>query len=161
MTPALLAMIVDTIILVLVVVGLVWFLKRLRRRATEGRTSDGLAIPPSGGWRELAAHFATDLPAPVKLADRATIMVGPVVWKNCAVVGVGPDALFLSVKVPLLGALGKRPLKIPWSEIGDGGPTTLHWKPARLLVVGRPTLATITLPMAIRDDLVRLRHLAG
>ena len=161
MDPVLLAMLVDGAVFLLFVVGVVWLLKRLRRRATEGRASDGLAIPPSGGWTELAARFATDLPPPRLLAERVSVMVGPVAWKNCVAVGVGPDALFLAVEVPLLGAMGKRPLKIPWSEIGDGGPTTLYWKAARLLVVGRPTLATVTLPGALRDELVRLGHLAG
>lgn len=161
MSSVVLAVAIDVLVFALFVAGVVFLLRRLKRRAVEGRTTDGRSIPPSGGWNELAAVFATDLPPPQVLATRASIMVGPTIWRNCVTVGCGPDALFLAVKIPLLGAMGRRPLKLPWHEIGDGGPVTLFWKPARLLVVGRPALATVTLPAEIRDDLVRRGLLRG
>lgn len=152
MDPAVLAGLIETIGFLVVVAVVAVMMKRLFARVIGGGRPEEPSIAPVGGWADLAARFAVDRAPEAPLARAATIMVGPVVWKNC--VGAEPDGLRLAVRVPLFGRVGKPPLLIPWDEIVEIAPTRLHWGAARLLVVGRPTIATLTLPESLFQGIV-------
>jgi len=114
-----------------------WFgLRALRRRVLQG----------SGGWAALEAAFGVDAAPEAPIATGASLMVGPVLWRNCVAVGADPSGLHLAVRVPLLGGMGKRPVVIPWDAFRDPEPATLYWGTARLWHLGEPEVATLTLP---------------
>ncbi len=160
MDPVVLAMIVETGVTLAVVVVFALALKKILARATAARSADRRVIPPAGGWDRLEARFATDATPIDPVARAASIMVGTTAWKNCVAVGIEPDGLHLAVKVPLLGAFGKKPVLIPWVEIVETAPARLWWGPARRLVVGRPTLATVTLTEPVFEAILARGHLA-
>ena len=117
-------------------------------------------MPNQGSWSDLERRFATDRPATDPIARAASLQVGATTWKNCVAIAVEETGLRLAVKVPLLGRFGKAPLLLPWSEIVDVVPAHLFWGPARRLVIGRPTLATVTLPERLYEAILARGHLA-
>lgn len=161
MTDSVLAPLADTAITVVVVVLLAILVKRLLARAAGSRKPDGREIPHLGGWSDLERRFATDAAPADPLVRAASIMVGSTAWKNCTLIGVEEAGLRLAVRVPLLGDFGRRPLLIPWEEITETAPARLWWKPARRLVVGRPAIATLTLPEELFEAILARGHLAG
>ena len=99
----------------------------------------------SGGWGGLARQYAVP---PREVDDafrRQSLKVGQVLWRNCVTVAAPVDGLYLEVKAPL-PFLAKPPLLIPWSQIGSVEMVRLFWQEAYQLEVGRPLIATITLP---------------
>lgn len=167
MTPALVAILLELVVFAAFVAVVVMVLRRLRRRVAADaahpagpRAGDEEAPPVAGGWRALAAHWATAAPPRETIATRASIMVGRTVWRNCVAVGVGPEGLHLAVRIPILGSLGCAPLLIPWSAVVSTAPTTLWWREARQLSIGRPLVATITLPGDLWATIGRGGHLA-
>lgn len=160
MDPVVLAMVVETVVTLAVVIVFALILKKVLTRATAARSVGGRVVPPAGGWDRLEARFATDAAPTDPVASAASIMVGTTAWKNCVAVGVEPDGLRLAVKVPLLGAFGKKPVLIPWEEIVETAPARLWWGPARRLVVGRPTIATVTLTDPVFEAILTHGHLA-
>ena len=159
MDPVVLAMIVETVVTLIVVVAFAVFMKKLLARATSAETPDGRTIPAAGSWSALEARFATSAPAAEPVVRAASIMVGGTAWKNCVAIGVEAEGLHLSIRVPLLGAFGRKPLLIPWDEIVESAPTRLYWGPARRLVIGRPTIATLTLTESIFETILARGHL--
>lgn len=128
-------------ILLIVIAGLVAFV--VPRVASH--------LKGTGGWNALATHYAV---APRKIdgvLQRQTLMVGQVLWRRCAIIGVIDDGLYLAVKPPL-PFLGKPPLLIPWTAIQSVEAAELFWEKAALLTIGQPKIATIT----VRGDLYRL-----
>ncbi|MBV5263437.1 hypothetical protein [Pinisolibacter aquiterrae] len=161
MDPAVVAGLIETIGFLVVVAVLAMMTKRLFSRAIGSRRSEGPTIAPSGGWSDLAARFGVERGPEPPLVRGATLMVGPVVWKNCVAVGAEVDGLRLAVKMPLFGGVGKAPLRIPWDEIVEIAPARLHWGAARLVVVGRPTVATLTLPETLFQAIAARGHLGA
>jgi hypothetical protein len=155
-----LAMVVETALTLIVAVALALLAKTLLARATAARAPDGRTLAPVGGWTDLERRFATEAAVADPVAHAASLMVGTTAWKNCVAVGAAEAGLHLAVKVPLLGAFGRKPVLIPWDEIVETGPARLWWGPARHLVVGRPTLATVTLPEAVFEAILARGHLA-
>ncbi|NLH79889.1 MAG: hypothetical protein GX458_03465 [Phyllobacteriaceae bacterium] len=160
MTSAFLAMLFETLITIAFVVAIAVLLKKLLARAGGARRPDGREVPDAGGWSDLARRFADDRPIAEPVARAASIKVGSTMWKNCAAIGVEEAGLRLAVRVPLLGGFGKAPLLVPWSEIVEVVPAHLFWGAARRLVIGRPTLATVTLPEAVFEAILARGHLA-
>lgn len=157
-------------ILLLVLIGVVLLLRRMRARLREDAhdaapdpvvtlSEPRRAPSPEGGWKDLAANWGTDLPAKAEIARGVSLSIGAVRWRNCVVVGRGERGLHLSVRIPLLGSLGRRPLDIPWFEITDVGPATLYFMEARVLEVGHPPIARLVLPSAIVAEIVEHRRL--
>ena len=109
----------------------------------------------SSGWSALEAAWGVAEAPKDPIATRASLMVGKVLWRNCAVVGVDPRGLHLAVKVPIFGAFGKTPVRIPWDAFHDPEPARLFWADATLWRLGAPEVATITLPadLAARLDI--------
>ncbi|MER2605780.1 MAG: hypothetical protein ABTQ29_08130 [Siculibacillus sp.] len=164
MDVAVVAVALETAVLLAIVAVFVLVMRRLRRRAVGGvpldEPVDDVLMRPAGDWGVLAARFAVDRPADDPIAERATVMVGPTVWRNCVRVGIGADGLALAVRTPIFGAFGKKPIRIPWSAVVATAPTTLHWGAARMLTIGRPPLATVTLPLDLWAEIDRAGHLA-
>jgi hypothetical protein len=161
MDPAVLAGLIETIGFLVVVAVLAMMMKRIFARAVGGGRPEGPSIAPSGGWSDLAARFPAVRGPEAPLARSATLMVGPVVWKSCISVGADADGLRLAVRMPLFGGVGKAPLRIPWDEIVEIAPAHLHWGAARLVVVGRPTVATLTLPETLFQAIAARGHLGA
>lgn len=161
MTTAVLTDLVSTLVFLALVFAAGMAVRKLVVRATGARGADGRAIAAEGGWDVLAARFTDRDPAPEPLAHAATVMVGATVWKNCVTVGVDDVGLHLAVKVPLLGGMGRPPLLVPWEEIVEVVPARLHWGLARRLVIGRPTLATLTLPEKVYEKILARGRLAA
>lgn len=160
MDPTFLDPFVDTAFTVVCVLVVALVVKTLLSRAAGSRPPPGHEVPPRGGWSDLEARFAVDAPPTAPVARAASTMIGSTVWKNCTSVGVEEEGLRLAVRVPLVGAFGRRPLLIPWDEIVEIAPARLHWGPARRLVVGRPPIATVTLPEAVFEAILARGHLA-
>ena len=166
----LLFVVAELAFLLLVLIGVILLLRRMRGRLRDDArdaapdpvvslSEPRRAPPPDGGWKDLAANWGTDLPAKEEVARRVSLSIGAVRWRNCVVVGLGERGLHLAVRIPLLGALGRRPLDIPWFEITDVGPATLYFMEARVLEIGHPPIARLVLPSAIVAEIVRRRRL--
>ena len=160
MDPVVLSMIVETVVTLILVVAFAVLMKKLLARATSAVTPDGRVIPSAGSWSALEAHFATTTPLADPVARAASIMVGRGTWKNCVAIGVEPAGLHLAIRIPILGSFGKKPVLIPWDEIVESAPSRLYWGPARRLVIGRPTIATVTLTESIFETILARGHLA-
>ena len=140
-------------ILFLVAMGLVlWLVLRALKRRMGGSPA---------GWSALAAAWAVADAPQDPILTRATLVVGKVLWRNCVTVGADATGLHLAVKVPVLGAMGKTPVKIPWSAFHAPEPARLYWSDATLWRLGRPEVATITLPQEVEAALRAKGHVPG
>jgi hypothetical protein len=144
-------MVAAAVMIVLVLIG------RFSSRRKGGPTAPRSATPApprpaEGGWKALAAHWPAAAGPERPIARRATIGLGMVRWKNCVRVGADPRGLALEVAVPLLGRMGTRPVKLPWSALGEGEETRLYGRAALRIPVGTPAIATLVVP----TDLWRL-----
>lgn len=79
-----------------------------------------------------------------------TVMVGPVVYRRCVAVVVDSRGLYLHVK-PILSSFP--PVLVPWSEFRSASRAFLHWRDARRLEVGDPSVASITVYGRVLDDM--------
>lgn len=100
------------------------------------------------GWNELLERFPADKePEGIRFSGK-TIAVGPVRYRRCATICVGPQGLYMTAKVPLTS--GNPPLLIPWREVKK---VQKSWEPyigeCAMLSVGEPEVGTIKLPMDI------------
>lgn len=161
MTPASLALILDTAITIAVLVAIALLARKLLSRAAGARRTDGREVPSIGSWSDLERRFATERPATDPIGRAVSLRIGATTWKNCVSVAAEEAGLRLAVKVPLLGGFGKAPLLLPWAEIVEAVPARLFWGPARRLVIGRPPLATVTLPEPIFEAILARGHLAA
>lgn len=142
---------VEILFLAAMAVGLWLFLRALRRRSGGSK----------GGWAALEAAWGVAEPPPAPIVTRGTIVVGKVLWRNCVTVGADATGLHLAVKVPVLGAMGKTPVRIPWSAFHAPEPAKLYWSDATLWHLGIPEVATITLPPEINAALKAKGHRPG
>ena len=101
-----------------------------------------------GGWRALAAGYATTRPAPAKVFTRQHVVVAQVLYRNSMVVGVDDEGLYLALGFPL-SLLGRPPVFVPWRDFKRVAEARLFWGKAALLTVGAPPVTTITVPMAL------------
>lgn len=158
MDPALLAMIVETAFTLIVVFVVAILLKRLLAHASGAPALDGAPIAELGSWSDLETRFATPRGPDAPLARSVSVRIGAAIWKNCVSVGVDDAGLHLAAKAPVLGDFGRSPLRVPWDEIVEVRPARLYWKAARQLVVGRPPLATVTLPEPVWEKILARGH---
>lgn len=161
---ALLLVVAETALLLVAVFAIVFVLRRMRRRLAVPPGADDAAPfattpAPAGGWKDIARRFPASHGPAEPIAHRATIAIGAVRWKNCVEFAAGAVGLRMTVKVPLLGALGRPPVEIPWSEIFDDGPERLYWAEARALTIGRPPIARIVVTADVAAALRRRGHL--
>ena len=87
--------------------------------------------------------------------DRETVAFGRVRWRNCAVVIVSADGLYIQAKPPVVGA--QPAMIIPWDVITAVEPAGLVGRSAVVLTVGEPGVGTVGISSrvfaAIRDSL--------
>lgn len=153
MTAETLTPFVDTavffVVVLVIAVAAFRLVRRVGRFASGAHDTRGRDIAPAGGWSALAERFTAAAPPAAPVARGVTAMIGTTLWKNCVAVGAGRDGLALAVKVPILGTMGRPPLLIPWTEVAPCVPARLQWRAARLFQIGRPPLATLTVPEAV------------
>jgi len=143
--------VVEFLFLLAIGLGLWLFLRALRRRMGGSR----------GGWAALEAAFGVTEPPRAPIATRATLVVGKVLWRNCVTIAADPRGLHLAVAVPVLGAMGKTPVRIPWDAFHTPEPAKLYWSDATLWRLGTPEVATITLPRDLEAKLRATRRVLG
>ncbi|MCW2285740.1 hypothetical protein M2323_002034 [Rhodoblastus acidophilus] len=112
-----------------------------------------------GRWRDLAKNYPASGPAPKEVRPRQSLMVGPVLYRDCISVGADDTGLYLAPGRPLSFAL-KHNLRIPWPEIVKTEPAKVLWGKGVTLFIGAPALATLTVKAELFEKLVRPR-LAG
>jgi len=127
-------------------VALVWLAPHVERAFGRG----------GGRWRDLAQKFAADGPPPKGALPRQTVMIGPVIYRNCMTVGADETGLWLAPGWPLSFAL-KRNLRIPWPEIVKTEAGKFLWGDGKTLFVGAPTLATLTVTSDLFQKLIKPR----
>lgn len=131
--------------------GLRLFLRALKRRGGGSRS----------GWAALEAAWGVAEAPANPIVTHGTLVVGKVLWRNCVAVGLDPRGLHLAVRVPILGALGKTPVRIPWTAFHAPEPAKLYWGDATLWHLGTPDVATITLPRDLEARLAAHGHRLG
>jgi hypothetical protein len=108
-----------------------------------------------GRWRDLAKKYPASGAAP-KTLPRQTVMIGPVLYRDCMSVGADESGLFLAPG-RLLSFVLKQNLRIPWSDIAKTEEARVFWGKGITLIVGAPALATITVKSELFEKLVRPR----
>lgn len=154
MDPVVLPMIVETAITLVFAFVAALVVKRLFAALMGGRSAAGAPVAERGSWSELEKRFATPRGPDAPIARRVSVKIGLPIWKNCVEVGADEAGLRLAVKMPIIGGMGRSPLLLPWDEIVETHPTRLYWKSAQQLVVGRPPLATVTLPEPVWEKIL-------
>ena len=100
-----------------------------------------------GGWHAMGLRFRTTDEPPGERFAWASIGMGMSNYGGCTTIAVSPRGLYLKLFAPF--RFFHPPLLIPWSEIRV---TKIHQgrivKNA-LVEVGRPVLASVTLPLKI------------
>jgi hypothetical protein len=131
--------------LLVAVVFLAWVAPHIERAFGRG----------GGRWRDLAKKYPASGPSP-KTLPRQTVMIGPVLYRNCMSVGADESGLFLAPGRPLSLVL-KQTLRIPWPDIVKTEEAKVFWGKGITLIVGAPALATLTLKVDLFEKLVRPR----
>ena len=144
-------LLIEVAVLAIVALGL-WLVWRLVRGHFGGA---------SGGWAGLAAAYGVAEPPRAPIATGVSLVVGKVLWRNCVTVGADPRGLHLAVKVPLFGASGKSPLRIPWQAFHTPEPAKLYWQPATRWHLGAPEVGTLTLPADLEAKIRAAGGLTG
>lgn len=100
------------------------------------------------GLRRLAERYGvSDVPEGDHWTHR-TVQLGPVRYRRCVDVTIGPAGLFLWVRPPM-GTQAK--LLVPWREIAVSGPARLYWLAAERLAIGQPELGSLTVYRDLYD----------
>jgi hypothetical protein len=95
----------------------------------------------TGGWRRLAAVYATADPPTGQVTSGATITVGAVTYRRCATLVVADEGLYV--------AIWRKTALIPWTEFKGVRQATLSWQKVPMLTVGDPPVATMTVPVSV------------
>lgn len=170
MDPAVETLLSDFVAVLIGIAVVIWIARRLWRIG--GRVARGTGSPAAiattspgwgrlGSWSGLEAKFAVPDGPSEPVATRASLMIGPTIWRNCVRVGIEPLGLRLAIRIPILGSFGRKPLLIPWSAFVGDEPATLFWRSTRRLRIGEPPLATLTPLPDLLDLIVRSGRLEG
>lgn len=104
-----------------------------------------------GGWKALATRY------PDQRGERGasyylrTGAVGPVDYRSCLILCVCEKGLGMSVLIPF--RIGHPPLFIPWGEFHGAEVVRLLFIPFIEAYVGLPVVATVCVPIWLRDHL--------
>lgn len=105
------------------------------------------ALAIFGGWRTLAASYAThESPHGRRFAGESG-SVGGVSYRNSLTVYVAPEGLFLTV--PLFLRFGHAPLLIPWSAITNQRRVKFLWRETTTFQAGSAPATQVSLSPAI------------
>jgi hypothetical protein len=99
---------------------------------------------------KLAARYPAAEPPQGTPLHKQTVQVGPVRFRRCVTLQIGDAGLYLQVRAPLSR---HPPVQIPWTEITPVGTTRIYWRPAMLLSVGSPEIATLRVQMDLFERL--------
>lgn len=92
------------------------------------------------GWAKLAKQYPATLEPRGPIHTKQTVQIGPVRFRRCVTVSLGPQGLWLWAR-PLLSRYS--PMLIPWGEVKGTQRTRIYWAPALLLYIGAPEVGTI------------------
>ena len=95
----------------------------------------------TGGWRRLAEVYGSDKPPTGQIVTGQTIQVGAVTYKRCVTLGIAEEGLYVTI--------WRKTALIPWTEFKALGQATLYWQKVPMLTVGEPPVATMTVPVAV------------
>lgn len=110
----------------------------------------GVILSAIGGWGRLARHFrAGSEPLAGRHLGGLSGMVGPVSYRYTLSATVGSEGIRLSV-MPLFRA-GHPHLFIPYAAMSEPRPRKLLWWDLVAVEVGRPRIATLSLPATLLD----------
>lgn len=98
----------------------------------------------SGGWHALGTRYAHARPIPASARSGFSGMVGWVGYNHVLRIASTEQYLYLDVAAPFRAA--HPALRIPWRDIEVLGNARWPRRHFRLLKVGRPPLATLSLP---------------
>lgn len=127
-------------------VALAWIAPHLERAFGRG----------GGRWRDLAKAYPASGAAPEGVQPRQSVMIGPVLYRDCMAVGADEAGLYLAPGRPLSFVL-KQNLRIPWPDIVKTEEAKVFWGKGVTLIVGAPALATLTLKAEFFEKRVRPR----
>jgi hypothetical protein len=98
-----------------------------------------------GGWSALVEKYPAAAEPSATMMRRRTIQVGRVACKNCTTVAACPEGLYLAVASPFSAITGElRPVLVPWGEIKGIGEAKLYWQTVKVLQIGSPQVATVS-----------------
>mgnify|MGYP003669581018 CR=1 FL=1 len=119
----------------------------------------GWLLSKIGGWSRLAKHYpAGDRPVVGQYHRGLRGMVRLTSYKGVLTVHLSDEGLFsirdatVQVRSPALF--------IPWSEVASRTPRSILWMNSKKLEIGRPTLATLSLPARVLASTPKSRLLA-
>ena len=95
------------------------------------------------GWSRLEARYLC-APPPAWMFLRQTAGAGAIRFRRAVDIQPAPEGLYLGARV----IFRLRPVLIPWSEIEIAGQQTIYRRPTMGLAIGRPVLATLSIPLA-------------
>jgi hypothetical protein len=98
------------------------------------------------GYYRLVGRYPVGIEPEGPLYTRQTVQIGPVRYRRCVTVYVGPQGLYLQPRVLLIRYL---PILIPWDEVVRVENAMIYWRRARRLSVGEPEVGTIAMQMGL------------
>jgi len=106
-----------------------------------------LLLSAMGGWRRLAASFATRDEPCGRYFFMQSGKIGIVNYGSCLAVHSAQSGLYLSVWLPF--RIGHPPLFIPWQEVRNATTLRFLWFERVMFDVGAPSIATLQLSKKI------------
>lgn len=104
------------------------------------------------GWGALAQAYEFHGQEPGGALQGQSIVVGRVLYRNCASVAPTSDGLYLRLGFPM-SLLGRPALLIPWNRFARLDEARLFWRGAALLSLGGPVAGTLTLPTELYEKI--------
>ena len=99
----------------------------------------------TGGWRRVAEVYPSMNPPTGQIVTRQTLQIGAVTYKRCVTLGIADEGLYV--------AIWRKTALIPWTEFKAIGQATLYWQKVPMLTVGDPPVATMTVPVAVFQEM--------
>jgi hypothetical protein len=95
----------------------------------------------TGGWRRLAEVYTTSKPPRGQSVMGQTLQVGAVTYNRCVTLGIADEGLYVTI--------WQKTALVPWTEFKGIGEATLYWQKVPMLTIGNPSVATMTVPVAV------------
>lgn len=113
--------------------------------------SMGLFLSRLGGWARLAARYRDHRHEPGSTYHLRSGAVGAVSYRSCLTLRVCENGLGMAVGFPF--RIGHPPLFIPWAEFHGAEVAWFLFFPRIDTSVGLPVVASVSLPIWLRDRL--------
>ena len=112
------------------------------------------AVGYISGWRGLSKLYASGSNPSDSTWYAQSGRIGWLAYRNCLIVGVSAEGLYLSVLLPFRP--GHSALLIPWTDIDGVDENTVLFMKCTVVRVGAPTSATIELAPSWYPEIERL-----